>query len=44
MKNLSELYKDLETYKDFDVNGNVDAFLEIIQEIIKKKKKSLFLF
>jgi hypothetical protein len=40
MKSLDELSQDLETYKDFEVEGNIDSFLEKIDEIINLHKEA----
>lgn len=37
---LQELYDDLERYKDFDIDGNAEKFLDTVGEIIKYKDPS----
>jgi hypothetical protein len=39
MKTLDELYQDLEKYKNFDVEKNIEYFLKKIDEIILLKKE-----
>lgn len=37
MKKIEFLYKDLEKYKDFDIDGNCEKFLDTVDQIVLRR-------